>query len=80
MPVGRARNTRKGHAESVWRQSRQRLRCVRPYNRFTNTTNRHGGICGTSASKSHRRRVRSTKLKIKHQSTEGALRLGVLRG
>ena len=31
-------------------------------------------------SKSHRRRVRSTKLKIKHQSTEGALRLGVLRG
>ena len=31
-------------------------------------------------SKSHRRRVRSTKLKIKRQSTEGALRLGVLRG
>ena len=31
-------------------------------------------------SKSHRRRVRSTKLKIKHQSTEGAPCLGVLRG
>ena len=44
MSVGRAHNTRKGHAASVRRQSRQRLRCVRPYKRYTN---RHGGICGT---------------------------------
>ena len=28
----------------------ERAHTVRPYNRFTNTTNRHGGICGTSAS------------------------------
>ena len=40
----RAHNTRKGHAASVRRQGRQRLRCVRPYKRYTN---RHGGICGT---------------------------------
>ena len=31
----RAHNTRKGHAASVRRQSRQRLRCVRPYKRYT---------------------------------------------
>ena len=29
------------------RQSRQRLRCVRPYRCMTNTTGKYGGICGT---------------------------------
>ena len=34
-PTEQAHNTRKGHAASVRRQSRQRLRCVRPYKRYT---------------------------------------------
>ena len=38
VSIERAHNTRKGHAASVRRQSRQRLRCVRPYRCMTNAT------------------------------------------
>ena len=35
VSIEQAHNTRKGYAASVRRQSRQRLRCVRPYKRYT---------------------------------------------
>lgn len=39
---GRADDTRKGHAESVRRQSRQRLRCIRPYRGDTKSEGGNG--------------------------------------